>query len=87
MKMEIIMYTGDNCPKCNRAKVMLESCPVDFDLVERNVDKDAKYKQELTETLNSHTLPTFDIYDGTTRIDILRGFDENQGKLRNILGL
>ncbi|PFB24085.1 MULTISPECIES: glutaredoxin domain-containing protein [Bacillus cereus group] len=90
-KMMIIMYTGENCGKCKGAKVHLENLPAHIKenlvLKERNVDKNSKYKYELTEFLKSNTLPTFDIYEGTTRVDILRGFDENIGKIMGHLGL
>ena len=81
--IKVIIYTKNNCPNCNRAKFMFENCPVDVDLEERNIDEREEYKFELTNILNSNTLPTFLLGKG----EPLRGFDENLGNLQEVLGL
>ncbi len=82
MATKIIMYTGNSCSKCKRAKMMLESCPVDVEIEELNVDSNEKYKDEMKE-IGSYTLPTFVFEDGKTLI----GFDENIGLIMDKLGL
>ncbi|MGP2423630.1 glutaredoxin family protein [Bacillus sp. FH] len=87
MATKLIMYTGDNCSKCKRAKEMLQNCPVEVELIERNVDQDEYQKTFLVNELESNTLPTFVLRDGTGGLKILRGFDENIGKIMEHLGL
>ncbi|HEK9103299.1 TPA: hypothetical protein SUB30_004772 [Bacillus pseudomycoides] len=48
---------------------------------EKNVDENANYKKEM-ELLKSTTLPTF-VIEG----EVYRGFDENIGKIMEVLGL
>ncbi|HDR4569024.1 NrdH-redoxin [Bacillus cereus] len=81
MATKIVMYTGENCGKCKRAKAMLESCPVDVEVIEKNVDENTNYKKDM-ELLKSTTLPTF-VIEG----EVYRGFDENIGKIMEHLGL
>lgn len=80
--MKIIMYTGNNCGKCKRAKAMFGSLPVDVEIIEKNVDNCSKCMKEL-EKLGSSSLPTFKLEDGS----VLIGFDENIGKLMEVFGL
>lgn len=94
MATKIIMYTGDNCSKCKRAKAMLESCPVDVEIIEKNVDEIPGLKLYMENILDSKTLPTFtyetiEKEDGENKIkiNVLRGFDENIGKIMEHLGL
>ncbi|PFS55807.1 glutaredoxin family protein [Bacillus thuringiensis] len=82
MATKIVMYTGENCGKCKRAKEMLKSCPVEVDIDEKNVDEKEEYLNELKE-IGSYTLPTFIFEDGKTLI----GFDENIGLIMDKLGL
>lgn len=82
MATKIVMYTGNNCGKCKRAKEMLKSCPVKVEIEERNIDKDDDLRQELTLKYASSTLPTFVINS-----NIYRGFDENIGNIMDELGL
>jgi len=76
------MYTGNNCGKCKRAKEMLKNCPVDVEIMTENVDDNETSKRYLTEVLKSNTLPTFVIGE-----EVIRGFDENIGKIMELLGL
>ncbi|WP_088311697.1 glutaredoxin family protein [Bacillus cereus] len=93
MANKIMMYTGNNCSKCKRAKEMFENLPshIDVELVEINVDEIDGMKLYLTNILESNTLPTFTYEeiqkDGLIKIEVLRGFDENIGKIREHLGL
>lgn len=80
--IKIEMYKGNNCPKCKRAKAMLENCPVDVELKEINVDENEGYRVHLNGVLQSNTLPTF-VIEGK----VYRGFDENIGKIMEHLGL
>ncbi|WP_000201629.1 glutaredoxin family protein [Bacillus cereus] len=84
MATKIVMYTGENCGKCKRAKEMLASLPPEIyvTLIERNVDENEDHMEVLTKKYNSNTLPTFVIDD-----EVYRGFDENIGKIMGHLGL
>lgn len=82
MATKIVMYTGNNCGKCKRAKEMLKNCPVDVEIMTENVDDNETSKRYLTEVLKSNTLPTFVIGE-----EVIRGFDENIGKIMELLGL
>ncbi|WP_167555517.1 glutaredoxin family protein [Bacillus thuringiensis] len=84
MATKIIMYTGENCGKCKRAKEMFASLPSEIyvTLIERNVDENEDHMEVLTKKYNSNTLPTFVIDD-----EVYRGFDENIGKIMGHLGL
>ncbi|WP_180236330.1 glutaredoxin family protein [Bacillus wiedmannii] len=84
MATKIVMYTGENCGKCKRAKEMLSNLPSEIyvTLIERNVDENEDHMEVLTKKYNSNTLPTFVIDD-----EVYRGFDENIGKIMNALGL
>ncbi|MGH0448521.1 glutaredoxin family protein [Bacillus mycoides] len=83
MATKIVVYTGNTCSKCKRAKEMLASLPdhIDVELIEKNVNENVEYEVEML-LLNSVTLPTF-VIDGET----YRGFDENIGKIMGHLGL
>ncbi|MEK4501189.1 glutaredoxin family protein [Bacillus sp. FSL R12-0069] len=84
MATKIVMYTGENCGKCKRAKEMLNNLPSEIyvTLIERNVDENEDHMEVLTKKYNSNTLPTFVIDD-----EVYRGFDENIGKIMGHLGL
>ncbi|PFP97646.1 NrdH-redoxin [Bacillus cereus] len=84
MATKIIVYTGNTCSKCKRAKEMLRSCPVDVEIEERNIDdidKGGLYVEELRQ-MGSMVLPTLIIKE-----DEYFGFDENIGKIMEALGL
>ncbi|WP_259418300.1 glutaredoxin family protein [Bacillus toyonensis] len=94
MATKIVMYTGNTCGKCKRAKAMLESCPVDVEIIERNVDETPGLKLYMENILDSKTLPTFtyetivqEYGENKIKINVLRGFDENIGKIMEVLGL
>ncbi|HHT7143437.1 TPA: glutaredoxin family protein [Bacillus cereus] len=82
MTTKITMFTKNNCPNCNRAKVMFKECPVEVDIEELNVDEVQMHRKVLTEVYESNTLPTFIIGE-----NVYRGFDENIGKIMEHLGL
>ncbi|ANT41158.1 glutaredoxin [Bacillus phage KonjoTrouble] len=92
--MNIIMYTKNNCPNCMRAEFMFSACPTPVNIEKRNVDENESHKSYLTEVFDSNTLPTF-VYESDVlefgewkkKINVLRGFDENLGKLQEVLGL
>lgn len=79
---KIIMYTGNNCGKCKRAKEMFENCPVDVEIEERNVDLVPSHLIVLKEGYGSMSLPVFIIDDKP-----LIGFEENLGEIMEYLGL
>ncbi|HFU9552723.1 TPA: glutaredoxin family protein, partial [Streptococcus agalactiae] len=83
MATKIVMYTGENCGKCKRAKEMLTNTPPghEVELIERNVDKSGLYKDFMINTLESNTLPTFILNPDSEEEEVLRGFDENIGKI------
>lgn len=91
MATKIIMYTGNSCSKCKRAKEMLTNTPSghEVELIERNVDENESDMEFLTEKLKSNSLPTFLINpeEGSTDYKPLIGFDENIGKIMKALGL
>lgn len=84
MATKIIIYTGNSCPKCKRAKEMLNNLPLghEVELIERNVDEDKNNLHVLQAVYKSSSLPTF-IIEGKPYI----GFDENIGKIMGHLGL
>ncbi|KAA6457050.1 MULTISPECIES: glutaredoxin family protein [Bacillus cereus group] len=82
MATKIVMYTGNDCGKCKRAKEMLKNCPVEVDIEELNVDETPMHRKVLTKVYESNTLPTFIIGE-----NVYRGFDENVGKIMEHLGL
>ncbi|BCC74206.1 hypothetical protein BCJMU51_p2061 (plasmid) [Bacillus cereus] len=84
MANKIVMYTGNSCPKCKRAKEMLNNLPLghEVELIERNVDEDKNNLHVLQAVYKSSSLPTF-IIEGKPYI----GFDENIGKIMEHLGL
>ncbi|MBE7099460.1 glutaredoxin family protein [Bacillus cereus] len=84
MATKIVIYTGNSCSKCKRAKEMFNNLPpgIEIDLMELNVDECKINKDELTRIHKSQTLPTF-VIEG----EVYRGFDENIGKIMGHLGL
>lgn len=87
MATKIIVYTGNNCGKCKRAKEMLENCPVDIEIIERNIDENADAKDYLVSIIESNTLPTLVFVENNEDKHVFRGFDENIGKIMEALGL
>ncbi|WP_426981295.1 glutaredoxin family protein [Bacillus pseudomycoides] len=98
MATKIIMYTGNSCSKCMRAKAMLDDLPShireNVELVEINVDENESERLMLTEVIKSNTLPTILIpknsesyWKNKEEFHIFRGFDENIGKIMEVLGL
>lgn len=91
MATKIVMFTGNSCSKCKRAKEMFNNTPpeAEFELIERNVDENEWDMEFLTKTLKSNSLPTFLINpeEGSTDYKPLIGFDENIGKIMEALGL
>lgn len=93
MATKIVMFTGNSCSKCMRAKANLENLPPEIkenvELIERNVDENECDYKFLTEQLKSNSLPTFLINpeEGSTDYKPLIGFDENIGKIMSAIGL
>jgi hypothetical protein len=88
------MYTGDNCSKCNAAKVHLGNLPPhikeEVTIIEINVDETKYQRDYVVNELKSNTLPTFELFkteDYNEKPEVLRGFDENIGKIMEHLGL
>jgi glutaredoxin-like protein NrdH len=80
MATKIIMFTKKDCPNCMRAKMLFEDCPVEVELIEKNIETDPDAYLEFV-ALGSNSAPTFKFEDG----GIVPGFDE--GKIMNKLGL
>lgn len=89
MATKIVIYTGNSCSKCKRAKEMLTNTPPghEVELIERNVDKSEFDKDFMINVLESNTLPTFILNPESEDNEVLRGFDENIGKIMKALGL
>ncbi|UOX99349.1 thioredoxin domain-containing protein (plasmid) [Bacillus cereus] len=94
MATKIIMYTGDNCSKCKAAKVHLGNLPPhikeEVTIIEINVDETKYQRDYVVNELKSNTLPTFELFkteDYNEKPEVLRGFDENIGKIMEHLGL
>jgi len=87
--VEIVMFTGDTCGKCKGAKFNLENLPKEakekLTLIEKNIDKDEEAKELLTKKIGVNTLPTF-IINGDYEKPLI-GFEENMGKIMEVLGL
>lgn len=87
--VEIIMYTGNTCGKCKGAKINLENLPEfakeNLVLIEKNIDENEENYKELTEKIGVNKLPTF-IVDGDFKNPLV-GFEENFGKIQEVLGL
>ena len=87
----IVMYTGNSCSKCKRAKENLENLPPhikeNLELIEKNVDENIEVMEFLKNELDSQTLPTFELLRDDDKPIVLRGFDENIGKIMEYLGL
>ncbi|MBJ9983553.1 glutaredoxin family protein [Bacillus sp. S70] len=97
MATKIIIYTGNSCPKCKRAKEMLNNLPIghEVELIERNVDESENSRDFLRSIIGSSSLPTIVIPKSEKGLDIFNkdtyhlyiGFDENIGKIMEHLGL
>lgn len=81
MTIKITMYTKNDCPNCKRAKFMFEACPVDVEIIEKNIDEQPCAYETLVEVHESTTLPTFVFENGA----VVRGFYE--GEIMRELGL
>ncbi|WP_176581330.1 glutaredoxin family protein [Bacillus thuringiensis] len=46
---QVIVYTKNNCPECEKLSVNLFSAPVPLDVEWRNIQKESKYFDELIE--------------------------------------
>lgn len=87
--IEIVMFTGNSCGKCKGAKFNLSNLPQfakdNLNLIEKNVDEKEEYMEELTKEIGVSKLPTF-IIDGDKKNPLV-GFEENFGKIQEVLGL
>ncbi|OFC75890.1 hypothetical protein [Bacillus thuringiensis] len=59
----------------------------EVELFERNVDESEFDKDFMINVLESNTLPTFILNPDSEDNEVLRGFDENIGKIMGHLGL
>ncbi|QWI52493.1 glutaredoxin family protein [Bacillus mycoides] len=87
MATKIVIYTGNSCPKCKRAKEMLENCPVEVEIIERNIDESEDARDYLVSIIESNTLPTLVFVENNEDKHTFRGFDENIGEIMEALGL
>ncbi|ASU04093.1 glutaredoxin [Bacillus phage Juan] len=92
--MNIIMYTKNNCPNCMRAEFMFSACPTPVNIEKRNVDENEEHYEFLTKIMRSNTLPTFLVPDthgsyeeNGKMYEGYHGFEENLGRLQELLGL
>jgi glutaredoxin 3 len=58
---QVVVYTTDWCPYCQRAKGLLAAKHVAFD--EINIDDDAKFREEMTARTQRRTVPQIFIGD------------------------
>lgn len=80
MATKIVMFTKNNCPNCMRAKMLLDSCPVEVEIIEKNIEESIEAYDECVNKYESNTAPTFRI-NGRT----IMGF--NEGEIMDELGL
>lgn len=81
----VIIYSKNFCPYCERAKSLLKSKNVNFE--ERNIDGNAEEIQKLMEKTGWRTFPQIFIND-----EFIGGFDDmnaldQAGKLNSLLGI
>ncbi|MFT8320902.1 MAG: glutaredoxin domain-containing protein [Bacillus sp. (in: firmicutes)] len=74
---KIIIYTQPDCPPCEYAKFFLQD--KGFQLELKDIQKNAKAKNELIKKYQSYSTPTFVIDD-----QVITGFDLE--KLQQVLG-
>lgn len=60
-KTNVIIYSMNDCPFCQKAKDILKDMKVEYE--ERNVSESMKYRQELVKKSNDDKLPTVVVND------------------------
>ncbi len=61
MAAKVVMYATAWCPYCARARELLESKKVDYEVID--VDRDPAVRQEMMARSNRHTVPQIFIGD------------------------
>jgi glutaredoxin 3 len=61
MAAKVVMYATAWCPYCTRARELLESKKVDYEVID--VDRDPALRQEMMARSNRHTVPQIFIGD------------------------
>jgi glutaredoxin 3 len=61
MVAKVVMYATAWCPYCARARELLESKKVDFQVID--IDRDPALRQEMMARSNHHTVPQIFIGD------------------------
>ncbi|MEY2721233.1 MAG: glutaredoxin 3 [Pseudomonadota bacterium] len=61
MVAKVVMYATAWCPYCARARELLESKKVDFQVID--IDRDPALRQEMMARSNRHTVPQIFIGD------------------------
>jgi glutaredoxin 3 len=61
MAAKVVMYATAWCPYCVRARELLESKKVDYEVID--VDRDPALRQEMMARSNRHTVPQIFIGD------------------------
>jgi glutaredoxin 3 len=61
MAVKVVMYATAWCPYCTRARELLESKKVDYEVID--VDRDPALRQEMMARSNRHTVPQIFIGD------------------------
>jgi glutaredoxin 3 len=61
MAVKVVMYATAWCPYCARARELLESKKVDYEVID--VDRDPALRQEMMARSNRHTVPQIFIGD------------------------
>lgn len=61
MVAKVVMYATAWCPYCARARELLESKKVDYEVID--VDRDPALRQEMMARSNRHTVPQIFIGD------------------------
>lgn len=61
MAAKVVMYATAWCPYCARARELLESKKVDYEVID--VDRDPALRQEMMARSNRHTVPQIFIGD------------------------
>lgn len=61
MAAKVVMYATAWCPYCARARELLESKKIDYEVID--VDRDPAVRQEMMARSNRHTVPQIFIGD------------------------
>ena len=93
--IEVVMFTKDNCPNCERAKMLFEYCPVEIKLIKFNISPLGNGQSRIDENGDSYS--SYEVQEVLKNNDIMsvpsfkingewiEGF--NEGKIKEELGL